>query len=337
MIDVTADVWVEARGVPDALRRTLDDATGFADVIDLLRGARRIVASGNGAAYYVALAMDLAAQETAGAPEVKAVPAGMLSSGRFVWRDGDVLLSVSSSGQQRDIIEALEQGAPPHYATVTSAPTAPIGAGATACAVVHVERQRVDTHTQAYAGNVAVVLALLAEIAGDDQLARDVDAAANACSRALDAAGRWVGELDPGWIPSAVVSFGTGTGWAGALEAALLLKEISGIPAEGLESREGATSGMFALAAQHGVLSLPTVDDRHAHEVEQICAGTGARVLRAPGGDLLEARLAPITTFPAALALSITLGQRRGLNVDEPSWTQAYRATARAPLGRGSS
>ena len=50
-----------------------------------------------------------------------------------------------------------------------------------------------------------------------------------------------------GWTPADAVVFGSGPAWAAALEAALLLKEVSGMPAEGVETREGATSTMMAL------------------------------------------------------------------------------------------
>lgn len=340
MFDNTCDVWVEALGMPDALQRTLDDASGFADTADLLRGGRRIIATGNGAAYYAALTMDLAAQETPGAPDVKAVPAGVLSSGHFVWRDGDVLLAISSSGEQRDIIEAIEHGAPRPFATVTSSPDAAIPQHAGAHTLVRVGRQRAVTHTQAYVGNVAAMLALVADLAASDSLSRAVRDLPSVSADALAAAVEWVCGLDDhgnerahgrgdDWVPTAAVAFGTGTAWAAALEAALLLKELAGIPAEGLETREGGTSGMFALCAEHLVLSLPTASDLHTGEVEQICARTDARVLRLPGGELLSPRVAAASTFPAALALAIVLARRRGYDVDQPAWTTAYEATTR--------
>lgn len=335
-LDTTVDVWAEAADVGDALRRTLDDAEGFDSALELLREGRRVVATGNGAAYYVALAMDLAAHETPAAPDIRAVPAGLLSSGRFVWRDGDVLIAISSSGKQRDVLEALDHGAPRPYVTVTSNPDAPLGAGAAAAAIVHVDRQEVVTHTQGYVGNAVTVLALLARLAGDHALERAVDDAPDAYTEAFGSAAPWVDEMiDADAVPTAVVAFGTGTAWAAALEAALLVKEVSGLPAEGLETREGGTSGMYALTDTHVVLSLPTANDPHAREAEQVCASMSARVLRVPGGDRHDARLAPVTTFPTALAVAIALGQSRGLDVDAPSWTQAYYKTAHGSADRG--
>ena len=55
-----------------------------------------------------------------------------------------------------------------------------------------------------------------------------------------------IGPIDP----ETAVVFGGGPGWAAALEAALLLKEVARVPAEGVETREGATSAMMALAAR---------------------------------------------------------------------------------------
>ena len=79
------------------------------------------------------------------------------------------------------------------------------------------------------------------------------------------------------------IAFGSGPAWAAALEAALLLKEVAGVPTEGVETREGATSAMMALGPGDLALSLPTrADDELLAEAEEICAGQGARVLRAP-------------------------------------------------------
>jgi hypothetical protein len=49
--------------------------------------------------------------------------------------------------------------------------------------------------------------------------------------------------------------------WAAALEAALLLNEVAGIAAEGVENREGATSAMMALQAGH--LARPAWTDAY--------------------------------------------------------------------------
>ena len=125
--------------------------------------------------------------------------------------------------------------------------------------------------------------------------------------------------------------FGSGPAWAAALEAALLLKEVAGIPAEGVETREGATSAMMALRPGALALSLPT--------------GADDPLLDRGGGDLRRAGGAPSSEPPAARTpidgwrrcrpspprrrCAHALGIARGLDVDRPAWTEAYYRVAR--------
>ena len=65
-------------------------------------------------------------------------------------------------------------------------------------------------------------------------------------------------------------------------------------------------------------------------EAEAVCASLGAQVLQAPGGEERDRRLAAITTFPAAVALSRELALRSALDSDRPAWVDAYYKTAAA-------
>jgi hypothetical protein len=113
------------------------------------------------------------------------------------------------------------------------------------------------------------------------------------------------------------------------MEAALLIKEIGRIPCEGTESREAATAAMTGLLPGHLVVGLPLRDDPFAREAGDICGRLGATTVSLPGGDLADARLAAITTFPPALALATELAQRRGYDPDSPAWLDVYFETAR--------
>jgi fructoselysine-6-P-deglycase FrlB-like protein len=324
-------LWREARGIPRALERTLAEARGFDDVAGLVAAedVRRVIVAGNGAALYVAHALWLASLEGESGFELVVVPAGVLASSRFAWREGDRLVVVSSSGELRDAVEALE-AAPRPYVAVTANERSRLGAGARGAALVHVEEQETETHTQAYCGNLAAVFAIWARVTGDADLSESLATAPEALSRLIDEAEAWAaGAADDVGAPSAAVAFGSGPAWGAALEAALLLKEVAGVPAEGLETREGATSAMYALGPGHLALSLPAGEDGALAEAEETCRRTGASVLRLPGGDALDARLAGLATFPAALALAAELGVRAGLDVDHPAWVEAYYRAAR--------
>ncbi len=330
-------LWADVRELPASLQATLDAADGIAETAALLgaRDVRRIVASGNGAAYYVALALWLAALRGRDGPEVVAVPSGLIAEGWFRWRPGDRLLAVSSSGEFRDLVRAIERGAPRPYAAVTATAGSTVERDAGARALQRVLGQRAATHTQALAGGVACALAVWADLTGDGGLREALAAAPDAAESAIVAAERWEGEVDPALpAPPAAVAFSPGPGWAAALEAALLLKEIARVPCEGVETREGATSAMYGLAPGHLAVSLPLGEDEPQREAECVCAGAGARVVSLPGGTLADRRLALVTTLPAACALAATLAGAAGHDVDRPAWTDAYYATARADTAR---
>jgi fructoselysine-6-P-deglycase FrlB-like protein len=314
-------LWRETCALPLTLEQTLGDAEGVAAVARLVGrpGVRRVVATGNGAAYYAAAALWLASLGDRPGPEVLCIPAGLLARGAFAWRDGDVLLTFSSSGEMRDVIEALDAGAPTPYAAITASPESTIGSRADAVALVTVSSQDAVTHT----------LSVWAEVTGDDTLQAAVRGVPELVARAVETAAPWASGQPDLMSPPAGVVFGSRHAWAGALEGALLLKEVAGIPAEGVETREGATSAMYPLGPGHLVVSLPTAGDTLLEEAEAICAARGATVIRAPGGDLADPRLSAVTAFPATVALAARLGVGVGLDVDKPAWTDAYYAVAR--------
>jgi glucosamine 6-phosphate synthetase-like amidotransferase/phosphosugar isomerase protein len=324
-------VWAEASSIPDVMADLLDDTPGVEQVARVLAGGSRIVATGNGAAYYAAQAMALEAWASpSSVTDVVAVPAGLISSGSWQWREGDVPLVFSSSGELRDIAALVPAGMPPTWVLSTSTPGSSLHRAASASVVVPIRGQRAVTHTQAFAGNVLVGLMLWRAVCGVDP--RDgLSELPHAVADALDGAPQWsqmVSSVLPA-VPHAAMAFGTGGASVAALETALLLKEVAGIPAEGLETREGATSGMYALRPGHLVLAHPTLDDPLCDEAADVCARMGADVIRVPGGVLAPRAAAALTTFPAALALAGTLGRRAGLDIDQPTWTSAYYATAR--------
>jgi len=328
-------IWQDLCDVQSAVQATLDQADGFDDAAGMLRRGevRRIVATGNGAAYYVAHALWLSSLDSdRAAPPVVAVPGGLVARGRFHWRCGDLLLAVSSSGEFRDVVEAVELGAPRPFVAITAKPASTIGAAADARAVIITHDQRAVTHTQVFCAGVVTALAVWARAFGDKQLADEVSGAAEVCERALTAATSWAASdaLDRVPHPTAAVSLGSGHAWTAALETALLLREVACVPAEGTETREGATSSMFGLSAGHLVVSVGPHDDPLLVEAEQRCRDTGAAVVSLPGDNEAPHQLGAIASFPSSVALSGALGLRAGLDVDKPSWVDAYYATARA-------
>ena len=105
--------------------------------------------------------------------------------------------------------------------------------------------------------------------------------------------------------PTAAIAFGTGPGWAAALESALLVKEVARIPCEGVETREGATAAMTGLLPEHLALSLPSLDDRADRRGgADLPDARGDRSAR-PRRTSADRRLSAITDLP---------GRRRALD-----------------------
>ena len=311
-------LWADVRELPGALRDTLAAAEGVAEAAAALRDAERIIATGNGAAYYVAHALWLASLESRGSVPIVAVPCGIAVRDGFRWQPGDVVLAVSSSGEFRDVVEIARRKRP--CVAITATADSSLAEAATAVVLQRVVSQRAVTHTQALAGAYACGLALL----GDAELTALLDTVGDAAEQAVAEAEAWVPDVG---TPPAAIAVGGGAAWAAALELALMLKEISRIPAEGVETREGATSASFGLDRGHLMVSLDPEGDPDGDEAVRLCAAAGATTLRLPGAG--DPRLAPITTLPAAAALSAQLALAAGHDVDRPAWTDAYYETAR--------
>jgi fructoselysine-6-P-deglycase FrlB-like protein len=229
------------------------------------------------------------------------------------------------------VVEVVRRSGDRPTVAITAHSGSALAAAATVTVLQHVESQRAVTHTQALSGAYACGLALWAELTGDAELRRCLATAPAQAARAVAEAEEWAAERVGGLAPpAAAVVVGGGTAWAAALELALMLKEISRVPTEGVETREGATSAMFGLAPGHLVASFDPPGDPLGDEALRLCAEAGATTLRVPGVAGADTRLAPITTIPGAAALSAALAQAGGHDVDRPSWTDAYYETARS-------
>jgi fructoselysine-6-P-deglycase FrlB-like protein len=325
-------LWTDLEHTPDVLRRTLADRNGINDAAALLRSGkvRRLVAVGNGASSYIAHALWLASLETPGpAPvQVTGVPAGLFTTERFHWDEGDAVLAISASGEARDLISSLRDM--PEGVTrlaLTASPESTIAGMSDA--VVTVADAPLDslTHSHPYQGAVAAALAMWAEASDDHDLRSVLDGVADEVAGRTGRAVAWADEvLDGHPVPSAFFAFGSGTGWAAALEASLLVKELAQVPGEGVELREAATTVMTTLKPGHLVVDL-TPGAPGAEETEEACSGRGARVVRTH--PVTDTRVSPITTFPELAALALRLTFACGLDPDAPAWSDTYFEVAR--------
>ncbi|MGV8978328.1 MAG: SIS domain-containing protein [Cellulomonas sp.] len=333
-------LWADTLEVPESLSRTIDALAsdlGTHSAPGLLRqlvsrSPRRLLITGNGAAYYAGLALWTAALRSplAGA-EVVPVPAGLFASSHVHTGPGDVLVIVSSSGELRDLIEALPTLHPDAVIVVTANAGSTLARAADAVVVTQVLHQRAVSHTQAFVANVVALLAVWAQLTHDDALGAAVAAAPELAAESLVTAAAWGeehGALVATWRGG--ITVGEGGALSAALETALLLREVAAIPTEGMESREGATTGMYALGTGQGVVGAGG-GSRVTREALAVCRRTGADVLELPWPPACPAGLEPVAALAPAVALAVAAGLARGLDVDNPPWTSTYFSTARVP------
>ncbi|MEO7588314.1 MAG: hypothetical protein ABIS84_09840 [Arachnia sp.] len=326
-------LWRELERVPDVVeavvQRFASPDAALREVIDIARDAERVVVTGNGAAFYAGLALQSAARLMRRGPSVCAVSAGVVAAGGFVWRAGDLPLIISASGELGDMVDAMAAGIIPDPIVLTATPESSLAKCASATIVVTVFDSDAVTHTQAYIANVLTSLLFWEAVTGEE-LPLDAATLPTRLRASLCDAGEWAVEaaslVDH---RRAGIVLASSSGWSTALQTALLMKEVAGLTVEGLESREAATTGMYALTPDHLVLSHAVAGDAQAGEAERVCGSQGALVIRLPEPPSTTFLELPITAFPASVALAAELGLRRGRDIDNPRWASAYYTTAR--------
>src|SRR5436190_1939340 len=180
----------------------------------------------NGASHYAGLLAALAALETR--VDLQAVPSGLIR--KIARRDGDASVVVSVSGEFRDLVDAVAEDLLPRpLVVVTAMPASTLAQAADAIVPLAVEEHDTETHPQDFCTAAVACLALLARLSKDDVLRELVERTPVDVAAAAASVEDWLPALER---PEAAVCAGHGAAWAGALELALLLKEIARIPAE---------------------------------------------------------------------------------------------------------
>jgi fructoselysine-6-P-deglycase FrlB-like protein len=312
--------------LPASLEGTLARTRELDAAAATLAGAGRILVTGNGASHYAGLAAAIASLRTR--VELQAVPSGLLPG--IAFRTGDAVLLVSVSGEFRDLVEALEL-LPRPLVVVTAGQESTLARAADALVPLTVDDHGTATHPQDFCNAAVASLALLARLSRDRELRRLLDAVPGHVAATAAAVEAWLPAIER---PEAAVCAGHGTAWAGALELALLLKEIARVPAEGLETREAATSALTGMHERCLAVALASRGDPVLAEARRLWATSGARLLEVPFGAQLDERVVPVVSFPAGAALAVVLALQAGLDPDRPWWVDAYLSTARVPHSR---
>jgi fructoselysine-6-P-deglycase FrlB-like protein len=234
------------------------------------------------------------------------------------------------SGEFRDLVEAVaDELLPRPLVVVTATPDSTLARAADTVVPLAVEEHDTETHPQDFCNAAVACLALLARLTSDRVLRELLERTPADVAATAAAVSDWLPTLER---PEAAVCAGHGAAWAGALELALLLKEIARVPAEGLELREAATSALTGLHDRCLVVGLASGGDPFLAEAKRLWRSSGAAYVEIPFGAELDPRVVPVVAFPAGAALAVALAQQAGLDADHPWWVDAYLSTARRHL-----
>jgi glucosamine--fructose-6-phosphate aminotransferase (isomerizing) len=337
---VPAEIEAEGRAIRATLAESLPAARAAADALRAA-GTRRVYVIGNGTSYHSALAAATTYRRLAGAEDPVVIP---LSAGEFRnYRpalDGrDAVLGVSASGEFRGRIPTLAVVHVPDSKLARVSDHVVLSAGGPS---------HVPVMTKTFVSTLAATHLLLGELLGGrrSQLTRDAIAcAADDVDGAVAAAGpqveRLARELE---AREHVFVVGSGNAAVAAMEAALKLKEMALVHAEGVESWEMATGAativgpgtvVVALAPDGPGLTATLDVARHAAGWEATCVevgpGSGAGPLidgafHLPLPATVAEDFAPLVAVAPVALLAFALARRRGHNPDRPDWVERYHS-----------
>ncbi len=343
-------VPTEIREGPEAIRATVDSARDQAREIAgrwRARGVRRIHVIGNGTSFHSSLASAALYRRhaTPDDPAVIALTAAEMLRYPPQLGPGDAVIGISSSGEFRDVVavaEALRGRAP--LAGIVHVPGSTLTRVASEVVFSAGGPSTVPVMTKTFSATLVATELLLMEMLGGeraDQVAQAILEAAGHSEQAIADAEELVEPLaDRLATVEHLFVTGGGLGWPAAQEAALKLKEMALVHAEGSEAWEmtsgaatmlGPTAAVIALAP--GGPARPALADllRHAAAWGSTTIEVGPERL-VETSELLPIPVAaiedqaPLHSVPPVALLAFGLARRRGANPDHPAWIERYHS-----------
>ncbi len=335
---------------PDAIRQTVETAWPAArDLAGRLRrdGIRRIHLIGNGTSYHSSLAAAglYARHATADDPVVVPVTAGAFLAYPPDLGRHDAIVGISASGEFRDVVAVAEawQGRVPVIGVV-HVPGSTLTHVASQILMSAGGPSDVPVMTKTFSATLVateLLLVGLLERPRSKELVTAILHAADHAEAAIAAAEPVADDLAAELAETEhIFVVGSGLAHIAAMEAALKLKEMAIVHAEGTETWEmasgvativGPTSVVIAIAPAGPGRDAVADMVRHAAawgartiEVGPAAIAPGSRLLPLPA-DAVEDH-APLTAVPPIARLAYALARRRGHDPDRPDWVERYHS-----------
>lgn len=335
---------------PDAIRDTVAVARASArSAARHLRdaGVRRIHVIGNGTSYHSSLAASALYGRHALADDPVVIPttAGAFRTYPPDLRADDAIVGISASGEFRDVVGAAEsfRDRVP-FVGIVHVPGSTLTRLATDLVLSGGGPSTVPVMTKTFSSTLVATELVLLELLGEERaepvVAQILDAADHVAA-VIAAADAMVDELAQR-LEGAEHLFVVGSGVAhvAALEAALKLKEMAIVHAEGTETWEMASGVSTIVGPGSVVVALAPAGPGRAATADVVrhAADWGATVIevgpeRLVAGSTLfplpAAALedhAPLTSVPPIALLAYALARRRGHDPDRPDWVARYHS-----------
>jgi glutamine---fructose-6-phosphate transaminase (isomerizing) len=340
----------EIREGPAAIRATVQAAGASAREVAggwRAAGIRRVHVIGNGTSYHSCLASSALYRRHATPDDPVVIP---VTSAEFrtyppLLGPGDAIVGISSSGEFKDVVAVAEEcRGRVRMAGVVHVPGSTLTRVASDVVLSAGGPSVVPVMTKTFSSTLVATELLLLELLGPDRAAgpiAEILEAADAAEAAIKGAEPLVGELAASLQEAGhLFVTGGGLGYPAALEAALKLKEMALVHAEGAEVWEMTSGAATMLGPDSVVIALaPDGPARPAiGELLDHAAGWGSRTIEVGPGRLVASSVllplpatasedhAPLSAVPPVALLAFALARLRGADPDRPGWIERYHS-----------
>jgi glucosamine--fructose-6-phosphate aminotransferase (isomerizing) len=250
-----------------------------------------------------------------------------------------ILLTISQSGQSPDILslqaDAKRSGV--LSIAITNQERSPLALGADLCLPLHAGLEMSPAATKSFISSVTAAASLIATCSGDKAMLSALNRLPDALERAATIS--WHAACDTLLEASSLYVIGRGPSLAIAQEAALKLKETSGLHAEGFSAAE-VMHGPLEMVGRHfpvfafcppdaaEAMTLAAINRIRAAGATTIVASrTDAGDVSLPYATTAHPLLDPISMVQSFYPLANDLARARGRNPDEPRLLRKETAT----------
>jgi glucosamine--fructose-6-phosphate aminotransferase (isomerizing) len=323
MTEYQTDMAREIAQAPDAVARMLTtNSSALAELGRLYRERKptHIVTCARGSSDCAASYFKYLIEITLGLP-CCSLGASVVSvyGARLALRD-TLLLTISQSGQSPDILafqaEAKRAGIP--TLAVTNTENSPLAREADLCLPLCAGPERSIAATKTFIASAAMAAALVAACGDDQEFATAVEVLPEGLSLAL--AIRW-NEVEDALAPAvSAYVLGRGPSLPMAQEAALKLKETSGLHAEAYSAAEVIHGPMELVVPGFPVVVLAPEDKAFAttRDTARRLSEAGARVMTPDHARTRHPLLDPISMIQSFYGSAERIARLRGRNPDRP-------------------